>query len=205
MSEVDYWESAYRNGDFKHWEFNYPSPELAGVVATGILEPSGKVLDVGCGGGLDAIFLAKCGFQVIGVDLCAAALKIARKRAAQARVHVAWWRANGFELPIEGASIDFINDRGVFHIIEGRDRAKYASELYRVLKIGGKILIRGSSDKERFYPVTERAIDKYFSSTRFQRGPVLPIPLLSVVGAMEARIAVLTKKGRKALRAREQA
>jgi SAM-dependent methyltransferase len=65
MTDHAYWDAEYRDGNFKHWEFDYPSPELAGVVATNLLELRGRVFDVGCGGGRDAIFLAQCGFQVV--------------------------------------------------------------------------------------------------------------------------------------------
>ncbi len=198
MPEYDYWESAYKSGEFKHWEFDYPSPELAATVATDIVKSRARVLDIGCGGGLDAIFLAKCGFRVIGVDISHNALRIARKRARQAHVQVSWCRADAFELSIENATIDFINDRGVFHIIEEGDRPKYSSELFRVLRAGGHILVRGSSDSKRFYPVTEKAIERYFPSSKFKRGPIVPIPLLSAVGAMEARMVVLTKIARTA-------
>ena len=59
MSNSYDWESAYKSGDFKHWEFNHPSPELVTLVAAGLLETRGRVLEVGCRGGLDAIFLAR--------------------------------------------------------------------------------------------------------------------------------------------------
>ncbi len=193
MSDQEEWESAYRDGDYTHWEFNYPSPELTTLVAAGLLKVHARVLDVGCGGGLDAIFLAQCGFQVIGIDFSGTALRIARKRARQAHVAVNWTLADAFELPLADESMDFINDRGVFHIIGNRDRPRYASELSRVLKFGGALLVRGSADAKRFVPVTEKAIDRYFPSPAFRRGPVLPIPLFSVVGAMDARIAVLFK------------
>jgi ubiquinone/menaquinone biosynthesis C-methylase UbiE len=189
------WESAYRSGVFKHWESDHPSPELVALVAAGLLEASGKVLDVGCGGGLDAIFLAKCGFKVVGIDISATALNIARKRARRAYVSVSWREGNILEMPIADGSTDFINDRGVFHIVEEVDRPQYGAELFRVLKPGGIILIRGASEprEEQFNPVTAKAIDKHFPPSRFSRGPVLPLPLMSVAGVMRAKIAVLRK------------
>ncbi len=206
MSDQEDWDAAYRDGDYTHWEFNYPSPELTALVSAGLLRADAKVLDVGCGGGLDAIFLAKCGLKVIGLDFSSTALRIARKRARQAHVAVNWTLADAFKLPLANESIDFINDPGVFHIIGNRDRPRYASELSRVLKGGGLLLIRGSDDAKRFVPVTEKAIDRYFPAPAFRRGPVLPIPLFSVVGVMDARIAVLFKSaGRKAARSKRTA
>jgi hypothetical protein len=47
MSNVEYWDSHYRDGDFEHWEFNYPSPELVAIVAAGILRKNSRILDAG--------------------------------------------------------------------------------------------------------------------------------------------------------------
>ena len=200
MSQKSYWESAYENGDFKHWESGYPCPELVVLVAAEVLPRHGSVLDVGCGGGIDAVFMAQCGFKVIGVDQSAAALRIAEKRAEQAHVKVDWRRGNVLELLIEDESIDFVTDRGLFHLIEDADRPKYSSELFRVLKNGGRAMIRGASAQiapDRFNPITEEAIDKYFSASKYKRGPVLPIALFSVEGALDAKIVMLQKQGSK--------
>jgi len=192
----DYWDSAFKSHDFKHWELNYPSPELAALVAARTLRKKAKILDVGCGGGLDAIFLAQCGFNVIGVDISSAALRIAERRAEEAYVEVDWRLGNVLDLPVEDETIDLVTDRGLFHLIEDYDRPRYSSEIHRVLKLHGGVLIRGASKESaqhRFNPVTEEAIEKYFSS-KFERGLVLPIPLFSTVGMMDGRIVVLKKR-----------
>ena len=40
----DYWEKAYENGEYKHWEFNYPSPELTALVAANVFPKKRKFL-----------------------------------------------------------------------------------------------------------------------------------------------------------------
>jgi ubiquinone/menaquinone biosynthesis C-methylase UbiE len=195
LAANNYWNSAYKNGDFEHWELNYPSPELVSMIAAGTLRKNSKILDVGCGGGLDAIFLAQCGFNVIGIDISSAALKIAEKRAREAHVEVDWGLGNVLDLPVKDETVDLVTDRGLFHVIEDNDRPKYSSEIYRVLKLHGRALIRGASKEsaqDRFNPVTGEAIERYFSSY-FESGPVLPIPLFSIVGAMDGRMVVLKK------------
>ena len=198
MSKDDYWETAYESGEYKHWEFSYPSLELIALAAADMPKRNARVLDVGSGGGTDAIFMAQSGFRVTGVDVSAAALKIAEKRAKKAHVEIDWLRGSVLELPLCSESFDFLTDRGLFHLIEDHDRTRYASELFRVLKNRGRALIRGASGEsphDQFNPVTEEAIDKYFSHSKFKRGPVLPIPLLSVEGSMDARIVMLQKMG----------
>jgi len=196
-SENDYWETAYESGEYKHWEFSYPSPELIALVAANVPERNARVLDVGSGGGIDAIFMAQQGFKVTGIDISVAALKIAEKRAEKAHIRVDWLRGNVLDLPITSETIDFITDRGLFHLIENGNRARYSSEIFRVLKNGGSALIRGASGAsphDQFNPINEKAIDKFFTSSKFKRGPVLPIPLLSVEGSMDSRIVMLQKR-----------
>lgn len=196
MPDNDYWENAYQTDEYKHWEFSYPSPELVALAAANIPWRNARVLDVGCGGGTDAIFMAQCALKVIGVDISAAALRIAEKRAKKAHVEVDWRRGNVLELPLKDESINFATDRGLFHLIENQNRPKYAAELFRVLKNRGRALIRGASTEsahDTFNPITEEAIDRYFSASKFKRGPVLPIPLFSVEGFMDARIVMLQK------------
>jgi len=199
MSSNDYWERAYESGEYKHWEFSYPSPELVALAAAKMPEKNARVLDVGSGGGIDAIFMAQRGYRVVGVDISAAALEIAEKRAEKAHVEVDWLRGNVLELPIGSETVDFVTDRGLFHLIEDHDRPRYAGELFRALKNNGRVLIRGASGEsphDQFNPVTEDAIDRYFPKSKFKRGSVLRIPLLSVEGSMDARIVMLQKTGR---------
>ena len=196
MRDSNYWDTLYESGDFRHWETEYPSPELASLVATGYLRNGAKILDVGCGGGLDAIFLSQYGFRVIAVDFSKSALKIAEKRASKAGVKIDWRIGSVLNLPVEKETIHLVTDRGLFHLIEDVDRPKYASELFRVLKLHGSVLIRGGSAKvgrSRFNPVTEQAIAKYFPRRNFDRGPVVSIPLFSSVGALDSSIVMLRK------------
>lgn len=197
MLDKNLWDSSYKNGDFSHWETYYPSPELAALVAAGVIHKKARILDIGSGGGLDAVFLAECGFNVVGLDFSKSALKIAKKRAAKVREKVNWVLASVFNLPICGETVDFVVDRGVFHIIEDVDRSKYVAELFRILQFDGRVVIRGagekSAERNRFNPVTEETIDNFFPKSKFQRGPVLPIPLSSSAGVLEANIIIIKK------------
>jgi len=199
MSDSDYWESAYENGEFTHWEFEYASPELTALMAANEFEKGARVLEIGSGGGNDAIYMTKHGLEVTGLDISLAALKIALKRAKQAHAQVNWLRGSILTLPIRSESVDFISDRGLFHLLEDIDRPAYAHEIFRVLKDGGRALIRGKSIKSshgQFNPITKKAIDKFFPNAKFKKGPVLPIPLFSVEGSMDARIVMLQKTRR---------
>ena len=190
------WDSAFKSGEFRHWEDNHSSQELATLIAAGLLRKKQNVLDVGCGGGTDTIFLAKSGLNTIGVDSSRKALKIAKRRAKSAHVKTDWVLARVFNLPIKTETIDLATDRGLFHVIEDADRPNYASELFRVLKRLGSLLIRGASKnsaRDRFNPITAEAISRFFDEKKFEIGPVVPIQLFSKVGSIDGRIVLLKK------------
>jgi len=195
MSDYN-WDLEYASGDFRHWEPDPSSPELAGLITGELIAKNAKILDVGCGGGLDTIFMAQCGFSAVGVDLSRKALEIARARGGKVHVKVDWLLGSVFDLPIESQTIDFVMDRGLFHLVEDVDRPKYSSELFRVLSPQGCLLIRGASKEtgqERFNPITDEAIDRFFPKSNWKRGPVVPIPLFSPAGVIDARIVILKK------------
>lgn len=190
------WDQDYRSGEYiAHWDYKYPSQELVATIATLALPRGSVALDVGCGAGREAIFLAKCGYRVHGVDFSKEALKIARKRASEQKVSVHWHKCDVTKLAIASRSVDFVNDRGCFHVIPDGRRQEFATELARVMKSGGHCLLRGSSRRGpyNFVPVNRSAVDRFFGRSLFSRGPVLPIALVSNGGTLSSNLVVLTR------------
>lgn len=195
-----HWDEAYIDGSFQDmWDLPYPSQELVAFVATANF-PKGTVgLDVGCGAGRETIFLAQQGWNVIGVDLSAEALRIATVRAKESGVQVDWRHGNVLDLPVEDRSIDFVNDRGCFHSIGEDERDQFAREIARILKPGGIMLLRGCREPKEeghFVPVTEQSVDRHFGKY-FERGKVLPIQMVTGRGfsgeGMKGNLVVLKK------------
>src|SRR5215211_7067658 len=54
-----------------------PTAELAALIS---MLPPGRALDVGCGHGTEALFLASCGWSVVGIDRDRSAIEIAERR-----------------------------------------------------------------------------------------------------------------------------
>lgn len=192
-----WWENAYQTGQyFNRWEYKQPSQELVCFVAAGLIPLNGNCLDIGCGAGNEAIFLAQLGYHVTGIDFSRNALEIAKERAKIKNANVTWIKRIVTDTGLPGNSFDFINDRACFHHVAENERMQYANEMYKILKPGGRLLIRGSRDSnmQGFLEVNEEAIDKFFDKNNFTRGPVLPVTLIFDTGKLDCNIVVLTKK-----------
>jgi SAM-dependent methyltransferase len=92
------------------------------------------ILDYGCGHGMAAVVLARCGARLTAFDLSPGYLDEARRRAGANGVRVHFVQANGESLPFADASFDRIWGNAVLHHLDVRIAGR---ELLRVLKPGG--------------------------------------------------------------------
>lgn len=106
------------------------------------LKPDSSVLEVGCGSGGYALYLAKdVGCKLVGIDINASGIQNANQLAApeglQARVRFELCDASK-ELPFDANSFDAVFSNDVLCHLPGR--AQVLGEMYRVLKPGGRML-----------------------------------------------------------------
>ena len=104
------------------WERDEVPAQLK-AVAEEWSEP-GRALDLGCGTGRDAVYLASQGWSVTGVDGVTQALEEARQRGAAAGVEVDWLQGDVTRLQDLGVrgGFDLVLDRGCFHGLSDGDR-----------------------------------------------------------------------------------
>src|SRR5262249_6344716 len=114
-----------------------PDENLAGWFAGGLLE-YGRVLELGCGNGRNACFLAQRGAMVDAVDFSAEAVDWAGERAQQAGVTVRFQCCSIFEAEIDGGQYDLVYDSGCFHHLPPHRRRDYVSLVGRALRPGGR-------------------------------------------------------------------
>ena len=98
-----------------------------------------KLLDYGCGNGVHSIFPAKCGAEVIGIDLSESSLKIAKERAKKEGVEdkIRFLAMDCEKMEFPANYFDIIFDGGTFSSL---DFKKAIPELARVLKPEGFLL-----------------------------------------------------------------
>ena len=77
MTDPTRWDERYEKGDTP-WETGQPSSELQRVLAEAAIPP-GRALELGCGTGASAVWLAQQGFDVTALDLSKLAIDRARR------------------------------------------------------------------------------------------------------------------------------
>ena len=114
-----------------------PDESLVSWHESGLLPAGGKALDLGCGPGRNAVWLAQQGFMVDAVDLSSAALDWGRERADVAGVDVNFVEGSIFDLDDILAAYDLVYDSGCFHHLPPHRRPSYRWLLERALRRGG--------------------------------------------------------------------
>ncbi len=137
MSARD-WNESYATGDLP-WDTGVPDEQLVSVVERGVVAP-GRALEVGCGTGTNALWLAGRGFDVVAVDVAPLAIEAARKKTPPgARCEFVALDFLADTPP--GAPFDLVFDRGCFHIFdEPEARARFAARVAALLAPGGQWL-----------------------------------------------------------------
>ena len=139
------WEDVYKT--VPPWDVGRPQPTFIELVRAGELSKGG-VLDVGCGTGENALYLAGNGFSVIGVDLSNRAIAVARAKAAERKLKVEFQVGNALSLDFKGGAFDNVTDSGLFHTFPDNERPIYARDIARVLVTSGRYFMLCFSEKE---------------------------------------------------------
>ncbi|GAA3901678.1 class I SAM-dependent methyltransferase [Streptomyces gulbargensis] len=122
-----------------------PDENLVSYVERGLLPAGGagvrRALDLGCGPGRNALYLASRGYAVDAVDLSPTAISWARDRAQEAGLadRIRFVCGDAFTSPELGADgpYDLVYDSGCFHHLPPHRRVTHLALLDRVLAPGG--------------------------------------------------------------------
>ena len=130
------------------WEMG-PRSELVELVRSGRLTPErlapGRAVDLGCGAGANAIFLAQAGFDVVGVDFSSVALRKARRAAVAAGVseRIRLVRADLTDPTLAGVDgpFDLLVDYGTLDDLGSTDRSAMAANMIRLARPGSVLVL----------------------------------------------------------------
>jgi SAM-dependent methyltransferase len=125
------------------WDSEQVPAELSSVVEGPDALPKGRALDLGCGTGTQAVYLARSGWEVTGVDAVPRALARARARGEAAGVSVDWILADVSRLSrLELApGYTLVFDRGCFHGLDDSQRGACAAAVTDLAAPGATLLM----------------------------------------------------------------
>ncbi len=141
-----HWDAQYLHPP-QPWETGYPSSELQRMIRQWRI-PASSALELGCGTGTNALWLAEQGFRVTAIDLSKIAIEEARRKARSLAVQVRfvvgdlgdWWKLGG--------AYDFFFDCGCYHAARLINRKAYHETLARVTRPGTVGLLLAGNARE---------------------------------------------------------
>jgi len=145
------WDERYRAGkDALPWDSGVQAPELEQYFSTLDKMPA-SVLEIGCGTGTNAIWMAQKGCKVIATDLSPAAIDAANQKQKGAGTNVEFQVSDIIEKnPVKAGSVDFVFDRGVYHVMTPELRRVFIDRVVEALNENGFWLcLAGNADEHR--------------------------------------------------------
>jgi cyclopropane fatty-acyl-phospholipid synthase-like methyltransferase len=140
MASFSKWtyEAMYRFSK-PRWDGDVTPPKVKAFVEQH--EQPGHALDLGCGTGTHAIYLAQHGWQVVGVDFSGKAIELAQAKARGAKVSVDFRAGDVTRLDFLTEPFDFMLDIGCFHGLGEGGRKAYAEHMARLGQAGSTLLL----------------------------------------------------------------
>lgn len=114
--------------------------ELVRLVESGVLSP-GRAIDLGCGEGDNAIFLARQGFDVTAVDFAPSGIAKAKAKARKAGVDIDFVVDDLTRLSKVDGQFDVLVDYGTFDDLNAKQRAAYVRHIVPLARPGAKFLL----------------------------------------------------------------
>lgn len=132
-----FFNSVYQN--IAPWDIGAPQPARAALIEK--YPPENPILDLGCGSGDLAIYLAKLGYQVIGIDFVESAIKNAKDKITalsnETSVSLSFQVADALKPSLLQEKFGAVFDSGFYHLFDSNQCEKLIDEVASILKPHG--------------------------------------------------------------------
>lgn len=138
----EYWESLFDRADPESHDFSQSKPisSIRGFCDR-YLSEGATLLDLGCGGGRNAHYLAERGYKVFGVDIAQAAVEFCQKRFARFNLPGTFRQGKFDRIPFPDGSFSGVICVSALDHITLETAQRSIVEIRRVLSPGGLILL----------------------------------------------------------------
>lgn len=141
------WDDFYRQGT-PPWDTGLLEPDLKRLVDKDLIKPC-ATLELGCGSGIEAIYLAKKHFDVTAVDCSAMAIDRAQTRARAQNALLRIVHDDVFKFCNQLKSkFDLVYDIGFYHFIRKHHLSSFIDLLWKITRKGSLYFTLAGSDEE---------------------------------------------------------
>jgi SAM-dependent methyltransferase len=161
------WEREYRQRGLPTSRRHEPSRGarfLVEVLSAAGVPCRGRLLDAGCGGGRNAIFLAGQGFEVYGLDIALEALRELRAAVSSAGLKAFCLQQPMDTLyPFRTASFDVATSfTSLENLVEDEELERFRDEVWRVLRPAGHLALYFLTTRDGFYgPLPRQSAERH--------------------------------------------
>ncbi|MFH7598923.1 class I SAM-dependent methyltransferase [Streptomyces racemochromogenes] len=146
------------------WDIGRAQSALVALEEAGQIK--GEVIDVGCGLGDNAIFLASRGYRTTGVDGSANAIDECRRRAAAQGLDVQFAVADAAALDGFDDRFDTVVDSALYHCLTEENQQRYVATLHRATRPGARLhLFCFAKELPSAFPVLQRISEQNLRET----------------------------------------
>src|SRR5262245_29947694 len=148
------YRTLYRVG-LVFWQRSSPPADLVALIEGPSALSPGRALELGCGTGIDSVYLATHGWDVTAVDMVPKALATARRNATAARVAPRFIKGDVTRLQEFGVgdAYDLVLDFGCFHTLPDDRRPAYVSGVSDAAAPGAILLLYGFKRPPKAAPI----------------------------------------------------
>jgi SAM-dependent methyltransferase len=154
---LSFFDLAYEDDHVAPWDIGRPQGEIIRLARA--KQFLGSILDLGCGTGENALYLASLGHEIWGIDSSPNAIAKAKRKAKERHLEARFLVRDALELGDLGRTFDNIIDTGLFHTFSDEERSLYALTIASVLRQGGKYYMLCFSD-HRTNPMGPRHVSR---------------------------------------------